>query len=131
MFYLFLLQGKCYQCNGTIDDCGFYLTSQAIAHNNIQLIDCGTNDCWASRTEINKEVTFSRGCSVEMCTSYFTNENCQEANGRKQCKQCCKGEKCNNWFLDGKGAANSIQFLTVLHIFLLLFAYSMSFNNFL
>ncbi|CAD5111533.1 DgyrCDS836 [Dimorphilus gyrociliatus] len=93
---------KCFECKGNQADCGNDISSTKNSTDKVKVIDCGIGDCWAYRTEISGTITFARGCSNETCTSANENENCKTVNGKKECVQCCRGERCNTWALDGK-----------------------------
>ncbi|CAD5111535.1 DgyrCDS838 [Dimorphilus gyrociliatus] len=95
--------GKCFECRGNGTDCGNELSNVKEETANVKLIDCGVGDCWAYTTETLGSITFSRGCSNETCSPLYENENCKAVPGKKECKQCCRGEKCNTWPLGAGG----------------------------
>ncbi|CAD5126721.1 DgyrCDS14781 [Dimorphilus gyrociliatus] len=93
---------KCFECRGSLEDCGKDISNLQNSTDKIRLIDCGIGDCWAHRVSTNSLLTFERNCSIDICTSSTTNEHCKSVNGVTQCSKCCSGEKCNIWELDGK-----------------------------
>lgn len=106
---LFVFQGKCYSCSGNHSDCGNEISFLKNETAKLTLTDCGVGDCWAYRMEEGSTVTFKRECSKEVCSPSYKYENCKTALGKKICKKCCKGEKCNKWFLDGQAGVNSFK----------------------
>ncbi|CAD5111530.1 DgyrCDS833 [Dimorphilus gyrociliatus] len=105
---------KCFECKGNQADCGNDISSTKNSTNKVKVIDCGIGDCWAYRTEVSGTITFARGCSNETCTSSNENENCKTVQGKKECVQCCRGERCNTWALDGKAGVAGLVSSTLL-----------------
>ncbi|CAD5126277.1 DgyrCDS14434 [Dimorphilus gyrociliatus] len=117
-FYLFNFNRecarKCFECKGNKADCGNDLSGIQNSTDKVKVIDCGIGDCWAYRTEVSGTITFARGCSNKTCTLSNENENCKTIEGNKECKKCCKGEKCNTWALDGKAGVVRLVSTTTL-----------------
>lgn len=117
----FFLSGKCYQCEGTEEECGKKLSEKPEDTAKLTLVDCGVGDCWAKRNEENGEIKFFRGCFNTTCTSETENESCRTIDNKKECVKCCKGAKCNTWFLDGKSTSTIIKPLANCVIILFMF----------
>lgn len=109
------------QSDGGQDDCGNDIAGTKNETGKIKIIDCGIGDCWAYRYQVGATVTFARGCSREICTSSYRNENCKTIAGKKECKKCCKGKKCNTWELDGSAGVASLVSSSTLWFFSILF----------
>ncbi|CAD5111540.1 DgyrCDS843 [Dimorphilus gyrociliatus] len=107
---------KCYECKGSLDDCGTNDRHILDDESKVKLIDCGTTDCWVHRREVKGVITFERSCSHEVCTADALNEICSSNSDSRECKKCCKTTKCNSWFLDGKAGVNRLNqsYLTLI-----------------
>lgn len=112
-----LISGKCYACTGSQTNCGNDISGIGNSTDKVKIIDCGIGDCWAHRLQSGSSVTFTRGCSNETCSASYENENCKTVEGKKECKKCCRGEKCNTWALDGNAGVEGLA-MTFLSIVL-------------
>ncbi|KAI0209770.1 hypothetical protein LSAT2_005508 [Lamellibrachia satsuma] len=84
----------CYECKGSGCD------SLSNDKSSLCLINSGQG-CWMEMVEVGDVKTHTRTCSNVTCSSTYNEEYCQEASGKKECKQCCSSNNCNNKVLTG------------------------------
>lgn len=104
---------NCYVCNRS-SDCA---NDPVKAKENATLcVPALGQTCWMHRFEENKVIEHERGCfnSSDCSSRYSKGEYCQEANGKKECKQCCTGEKCNTKVLPGSASNVRFNIFTIM-----------------
>ncbi|CAD5118963.1 DgyrCDS7634 [Dimorphilus gyrociliatus] len=108
---------NCFTCNRSADCAN---DPKKSSENSTLCVPALGQTCWMHRFEENKVIEHERGCfNSTDCGSRYKSEECQEANGKKECKKCCTTDKCNSQILPGTASHLTSNVLTILTVLLL------------